>query len=225
MAGQPVLAAPSAPTWPVGSTITVTAITTTSADLSWTPAVDDVGVTGYNVYRDGNLTATPSVPSVSLSGLNPSTEYSIRIEALDGDGNETAPGTGPVFEPRVDLNAGGFAHSVKAVDVNSDGKRDLVVAVAGDDGVSILLGNGDGTFGSPSVYRSGVATGSHQVYPKNVVVVDVDGDTIVDLVTANQNSHTIGVLIGNGNGTFGSVAAYGACDFPHDVTVGQFNAK
>src|ERR1700751_2777555 len=50
------------------------------------------------------------------------------------------------------------ANSVVAADVNSDGFPDLIVAT--NNGVSVLLNNGDGTFGPPTTYVSG-GTFSH----------------------------------------------------------------
>ena len=63
-------------------------------------------------------------------------------------------------------------------DVNGDGKPDLVVANAGSNTVSVLLGNGNGTFKPQQTF----ATGS---YPVSVTVGDVNGDGKPDLVVAN----------------------------------------
>ena len=80
-------------------------------------------------------------------------------------------------------------------DVNGDGKPDLVVANYGDNSVSVLLGNGDGTF----LPRPAYATGSS---PFAVAVADVNGDGKPDLVVANYGSNSVSVLLGNGDGTF-----------------------
>ena len=54
-------------------------------------------------------------------------------------------------------------------DLNRDGKPDLVVADYNGNTVSVLLGNGDGTFGSPTTYAAGD-------YPYSVGLADLNGD-------------------------------------------------
>ncbi len=80
-------------------------------------------------------------------------------------------------------------------DVNGDGQPDLVVANSGSNNVSVLLGNGNGTFQSAVNY----ATGSE---PSAVAVADVNGDGHPDLVVTNFGSNTVSVLLNNGSGTF-----------------------
>jgi hypothetical protein len=108
---------------------------------------------------------------------------------------------------------------VRTVDLNGDGRLDLVVANAGSNAVSVWLGNGNGTFGS----RMDFGTGPE---PKNVAVGDFNGDGRPDLVTANQGgTGTVSVLLANAAGEFGFGAAvdYAAFSGAHDVAVGDFN--
>jgi hypothetical protein len=125
-----------------------------------------------------------------------------------------------IFLPVQSYNSGGmFGFSVAAADLNGDGKIDLVVAnwcytggpcnyKEGDDGaVGVLLGNGDGTFQPPKTYFSGGGT------TYSVAVADVNGDNKPDVLVANAcagvnncSSGTVGVLLGNGDGTFSSCA-------------------
>lgn len=65
------------------------AITTTSLQLTWDAATDNVGVTGYRVYRGGTLLATVAGTSFDDSGLTPATDYSYRVSARDAAGNES----------------------------------------------------------------------------------------------------------------------------------------
>ena len=58
--------------------------------LSWNAAADNVGVTGYRVYRDGTLVASPSGTSVSMTGLSAGVPYSFTVSALDAAGNVSA---------------------------------------------------------------------------------------------------------------------------------------
>lgn len=109
-----------------------------------------------------------------------------------------ADGTG------VDYNVGTTVpKSARLQDINGDGKLDLLVA--GDNGASVSLGNGDGTFAPRAVYVP-LATN----FAKDVQAADIDGDGKQDLlVFNNNNTNTFTVYKGDGTGTF---------DSPKDIT-------
>lgn len=67
--------------------------TATSVSLAWSPASDNVGVTGYEVYRDQTLAATTSGTSAGVTGLSPETTYSFTVKAKDAAGNVSPPST------------------------------------------------------------------------------------------------------------------------------------
>lgn len=71
--------------------LSVTGKTTTSVSLSWTASTDDVGVTGYEVYRDGGATpiASPGGSSYTDTGLAPGSTYSYTVKAVDAAGNRS----------------------------------------------------------------------------------------------------------------------------------------
>jgi hypothetical protein len=129
------------------------------------------------------------------------------------------------FQAAVNYGAGNSPDFVAVGDFNRDGKLDLVVAnECGNDPtcqsggtVSVLLGNGDGTFQAAA--SSGVGT-----TPLWVAVGDFNHDGKPDLVTANFGSGNVSVLLGNGDGTFQTAVSYGAGGFdPDSVAVGDFN--
>lgn len=64
-------------------------VTTNSVSLSWEAAIDDVGVTGYHVYRDDQLIQTLSGTELSYidTGLMEATTYTYKIRAVDQAGN------------------------------------------------------------------------------------------------------------------------------------------
>src|SRR5580704_14463491 len=83
--------------------------------------------------------------------------------------------------------AGNVPSSVAVGDFNHDGKPDLAVPASGSNGVSIMLGNGDGTFQLPVNYAAGSS-------PRYVAVRDFNKDGKLDLVVVNYNSNNVSIL-------------------------------
>jgi len=152
-----------------------------------------------------------------------------------GDGNVAIllnNGNG-TFQPAVTYDSGGTtADSVAVADVNGDGIPDLIVGnnncffanpcIAST--VAILIGNPDGTFQAPKLYGSGGYSLSA------VAVTDVNGDSIPDLLVVNDfgNQNTgpgsVGVLLGNGDGSFQGPQLYSpGFATPDGVTVADVN--
>jgi hypothetical protein len=159
----------------------------------------------------------------------------VRGGAAPSSANMTKPSTAP-FLP-VTYSSGGYAPtSIAMGDLNRDGKVDVVVAnwctsnkscISGS--VSVLLGNGDGTFQmEPPILSGGEHTSS-------VAIGDFNGDGKLDVVVANfcglkgsgcrTGGHgSISVLLGNGDGTFQTAATYALLGlFPKSLAVGDFN--
>jgi glucosylceramidase len=86
-------------TWPAGgasgdttppttpANLAATGTTSTSTNLSWTASTDNVGVTGYLVYRNGTQVGTSTSTGYTDAGLTASTTYSYTVRARDGAGN------------------------------------------------------------------------------------------------------------------------------------------
>jgi hypothetical protein len=140
--------------------------------------------------------------------------YANTVSVLLGNGDGT-------FQKHVDYTVGIAPYSVAVGDFNGDGILDLVVANSSNNSntVSILLGNGDGTFQPHTDYATGIE-------PQSVAVADFNGDGKLDLVTANYGAYggnTASVLLGNGNGTFQPYVEYSAGGGPISVAVADFN--
>jgi hypothetical protein len=155
------------------------------------------------VNGDGNLDLVVANQCSSVNNC-PNGDGSVGVLLGNGDGT---------FQTPTSYDAGiVLASSVIVTDVNGDGKPDLVV-VGG--GVSVLLSNGDGTFQPAVTYGSGGAAAV------SVAAADVNDDGKLDLVVANQCANpcsgtiatslgegSVGVLLGNGDGTFQSAQTY-----------------
>ena len=74
-----------APTVPTN--LASSSITESSVVLSWTASTDNVGVTGYDIYRNGSLLASTTSTSYSVTGLTASTTYTFYVKAKDAAGN------------------------------------------------------------------------------------------------------------------------------------------
>ena len=164
---------------------------------------------------DGTFSARRALTLYSTGFLQPN---SVAVADVNGDGRPdlvvtysgsmSKPGNVSVllgngdgtFQPPVSFAAGTDPRSVAVADVNGDGRPDLVVADYGvggsGGGVSVLLGNGNGTFQPALNQMAGM-------YPDSVAIADVNGDGRPDLVVGNAwDFSNVRVLLGNGNGTF-----------------------
>ncbi len=142
------------------------------------------------------------------------------LSILLGNGDGT-------FQPHVDYAAGPGAAGITADDFNGDGKLDIAVAnthtpiTIRDQGlVSVLLGNGDGTF------QTHVDANTASLQPLDVTTGDFDGDGFVDIAvtTALRERGSVSILRGRGDGTFQlSGNPYSTGRFTTPITSGDFN--
>jgi hypothetical protein len=130
----------------------------------------------------------------------------------------------PGFLAPMHFDSGGGSDSVVVGDFNGDGIPDLAVVhhvLRGT--VSVLLGNGDGSFQAPRTFDTGLSL------PRSVAVGDFNGDGMLDLAFSDSPGDggirdTVSVLLGNGDGSF-QAARVSFTDHtdPEFMAVGDFN--
>jgi hypothetical protein len=168
---------------------------------------DDIGV----MLGNGDGTFGPIIEYSNGHG----TSYALGFGDMDNDGDIdiVAPNTGPVLLNNGDATfytnfvssdvAGGIGVGIG--DVNEDGILDIVSVDGYDPVFTVQLGLGDG-FGNPGPpYTVNVG----QPEPEEMALLDMNNDNHLDVVTLNgYPSDTVSVVLGNGDGTFGSPAIY-----------------
>jgi hypothetical protein len=190
----------------------------------------------FNAQREGLAgdTATPA-PS-PLPAFVDHREYvaadgpiNIAIGDLNGDGigDMVIPNTNSTdvsvllgnrngsFKQFVLFDTGGSdPFHVAIADFNGDGKNDVAVTTLS--GVSILLGDGHGHLGAPTILPAGTS-------PARIAVADFNGDNKLDLAVTNLGSNNFSIFLGNGDGTFAPAANVAVGMGPAGIAVGDFN--
>ena len=137
-------------------------------------------------------------------------------------GNSDNTGT---FTVKPDVAVGNAPFSVAVGDLDGDGKADLAVSI--DDqgtGIAVALGNGDGTFGAAQLFPSSLQDPNWGTpSPTYVKMFDVDGDGKLDVVYSNSNYGTIGVMLGQGNGSFNNPVEYASAGYGFGLDLADIN--
>ena len=150
-------------------------------EASYLPGIGGASVAVADIDMDGN-------PDLVVAGNG-------GVASVLGNGDGT-------FRTGSDILTGSGPIQVSVADVNADGKPDLIVLRLTPE-VEILYGNGDGTFqtGSPVILPlSGT--------PSSLLVADFNGDGIPDLAVASEDSNSVTVMLGAGDGAFAAPATY-----------------
>lgn len=174
---------------------------------------------------DGTFEPGTHIPT----GASPA---AIDVGDFDGDGTTDFVATDPpgdhftvhlgrgdgTFDPGklfpLVTSSGSFSLIVD--DFNGDGRLDLATGNTWTVDVSVILGNGDGTFGGAPSYRVGR-------WPFSIAAADFDSDGRDDVVTANGASHDVTVLLAGPGGRLAAGVSYAAGPNPSSVAVGDFN--
>jgi chitodextrinase len=140
------LTPPSAPT-----NLSATAVSPGEVDLTWTAGTDNVGVTGYRIYRNGTLVGSAATSAYADTGVQPSTTFSYYITAYDAAGNTSAASnTATATTPAVADTTPPSAPTGLAATVAGSTEVDLSW-IAGTDNVGVT---------GYRIYRNGAAVGT-----------------------------------------------------------------
>ena len=151
---------------------------TFQAPQTFASPAGNAGVALGDLTGDGNLDMV-----IGSTGSN--------VETLLGNGN----GTFQAAQTFAAGAAGALAQAVALGDVNGDGKLDIVAADLGGNTVSVLLGNGNGTFQPQQTFAVGSGV-------QSVAIGDVNDDGQPDVIVANSNNADVGVLLNTASDNF-----------------------
>ncbi|CAF1230221.1 unnamed protein product [Rotaria sordida] len=165
----------------------------------------------------------PQPYSVAIGDFNKDNQSDIVLANSGSDTINVRIGLGNgTFEKQImySVSTGLHPRYVNTADVDNDGNLDIVTVDSMSDCVSVNLGYGNGNFKPPQRYSTG--SGSR---PCSFVFVDLNNDTRLDIITANEGTDNVAVLFGYNYATFYNQRAYRAVgNFgSRAAVVGDFN--
>lgn len=184
------------PSVPTG--LSATALSASSIGLTWTASTDNVGVTGYRVYRGGNQIGTPTTNSYTDTGLAASTSYSYTVAAYDAAGNASgqsvsvqastpASGGTDTIPPSVPTSVSASAVSASSIAVAWAASTDNV----GVTGYRIYRGGVSiGTSATTSYSDTGLAASTQYSY--TVAAYDAAGNVSGQSATVRATTSSSG---------------------------------
>ena len=157
--------------------------------------------------------------------------YPIDLALLSSNLNSTTASTEQALlagftPPRTDYDTGKGPISVAIADFNKNGHPDLAVANQSDGTISILLGNGDGTFAAQTVITIPAATtsaGTVSASPSAIATGDFNNDGNIDIAVTDKANSRVMILLGNGDGTFQTPVPYATGSNPVALVAQDFD--
>jgi len=213
---------------------------TPAAPLSFAPATTGFSITvdgagfasGAQILWNGSSVPTTFVSSSQLQANVPASDTGTNSTAAIAVSNPgsisltsntlplhlTYPTASPTFNSSS-LNISGSPTMIATGDLNHDGSLDLVVGKNDNSGISIFLGNGNGTFGPERLIPDSLSS--------SIALGDLNGDGKMDIIAAGgiSGSGRLSVFLGNGDGTFTPIpqVALSSLSNSAPIALGDFN--
>jgi hypothetical protein len=176
-----------------------------------------VAAPGYLVGANAGVESTPTAVGVGDFNRDGKLDVVTANAGSDSRGISLLIGFGNgAFRPAVNFAIGRPPAGLCVVDLNGDGKLDVVTANQDDNTVTVLLGTGTGGFTNAGNVPAGTG-------PVSVAAGDFNGDTKIDLAVADGGGNTVTVLLGTGTGAFTNNGAVAVGSSPSSVAVADFN--
>ena len=173
-----------------------------------------------------NIGSDADVSSLVAASLTSNTDTNIDLFIVKNSGTITdfyevwqGNGTGAFTE--ITSASGGTGNEplfVATADINGDTIPDMIISNYADNSLTVLLGNGDGTFSEAT--GSPINVGSQ---PRSISTGNLNGDAHVDLAVTNLGSNAITILLGNGDGTFDEGGSFQVSSQPASNTIADFD--
>ncbi len=204
----------------------------TTGDVNTDNNLDIVAASGDGTYTvflgngNGTFQALPSKSALTAilgveianvdTGTGPKPALIVSAYAAEKIGVLPGNGDGTFKDPIFTLVNGVNNQFLATGDFNKDNKIDVATSNTNSNNVSVLLGNGNGTFSLATTFAVGTK-------PEGIAVADIDKDGNLDLAVANLGSNTGSILLGTGAGSFGPAQSIASGPLPHGIAIGQFH--
>ncbi|CAF3167606.1 unnamed protein product [Rotaria sp. Silwood2] len=161
--------------------------------------------------------------SMAVADLNNDTHLDIAISNYGTSDVGISYGYGNgTFQNQIRYSTGRESNpsGIVIADLNRDDILDIALVNSGTDNIAIFLGYGNGNFTKPRIFSTG--SNSH---PSHITVGYFNEDNVLDIAVTHEGADSLGVLLGNKDGTFATQSAYstGFGSHPNYVTIGDFN--
>ena len=173
-----------APTVPGG--VTASAISSSQISLSWTASTDNVGVTGYNIFRGGVKVATAPGTSYQDAGLSASTSYSYNVSAYDAAGNTSGQSAGASATTQPASSGGGIPSALGWYQIPNSLLRPHCPSyseIQGIEGCSAVMADWSGGLFDTQRNRFVIEGGGHNGYYGNeIYAIDLNANPIATVL-------------------------------------------